>query len=257
GDLKQRVAVSSADEIGELARAFNSMAVGLEHQEQLRRDMVSDVAHELRTPLTNIRCQLESVADGLAQPSPELLASMQEEVLHLSRLVDDLRDLALADAGQLSLHLEPVSIASAVENVVAALQPRIQSARITISQHVPADLPSAHADAMRLGQILRNLLENALAHTPQGGSIFIEARALEKSVRVEIRDTGSGVSPEHLPHIFDRFYRTDPSRSRETGGAGLGLAIVKQLVTAMDGTVSAESAPGKGSTFRIEFPCAQ
>jgi signal transduction histidine kinase len=175
GDLSQRVAVRAKDEIGELARAFNAMADGLTRIEQLRRHMVTDVAHELRTPLTNIRGYLEAVRDGVAAPSPELIGSLHEEALLINRLVDDLQDLALAEAGQLRLARRPSSLCAIIEGAVGALRPTLAEKRLTIDIQLPDDLPCVDADAERVGQVLRNLLNNAIIHTPSGGSIAVEA----------------------------------------------------------------------------------
>ena len=254
GDLRQQVSAPSNDELGRLARAFNSMAAQLARVESLRREMTSDVAHELRTPLTNIRAQIEALQDGLSQPSPQVIASLHEEALHLARLVDDLRDLSLADAGQLRIVPERLAPAAALDQAIAALQPRAAARRITLARNYNGALPEISADPVRLGQILRNLLDNAIRHTPPDGTVTLEARADATRIHFTIRDTGPGIAPEHLPNIFERFYRTDPSRTRETGGAGLGLAIVKQLVTAHAGAIRAESTPGHGAAFHIDLP---
>ncbi len=305
GDLSQRVTVRSQDEIGELGRAFNAMADGLARIEQLRRHMVTDVAHELRTPLTNIRGYLEALRDGVARPDGPLIDSLHEEALLLNCLIDDLQDLALAEAGQLRLVRRPVALGPLVEGAVGALRPVLAERGLTIAVDLPADLPCADADAARVGQVLRNLLNNAITHTPPGGSITIavttdhrllttaqnqEPRSENQelasdslpltrspsvvgpfaeyslsgneglkgrgrvSVVVKVSDTGPGIAAEHLPHIFERFYRADQARARATGGAGLGLTIVKQLVEAHGGRVWVESAPGQGSTFAFTLP---
>lgn len=254
GDLSQRVQVQSKDEIGKLARAFNAMADGLARTEQLRRNMVSDIAHELRTPLTNLRCQIEALQDGLSAPSAPVFHSLHEEAMLLKRLIDDLQELALAEAGQLRLECGPLQVAEVVTQVVSAFAPQATEKAITIHTAVPADLPALYADAERFGQILRNLLANALAHTPAGGRIEIRAQAVGEQIETRVTDTGTGIAPEHLPNIFERFYRVDSSRARATGGAGLGLAIVKQLVEAQGGHVRAESEVGKFTTIIIALP---
>jgi len=256
GDLRQHVPVEARDEIGELGRAFNALSEQLARVEQLRRDMVSDVAHELRTPLTNIRAQLEAMQDGLVPQSPAALASLHEETLHLARLVDDLRDLSLADAGQLKMQTARLEPVAALEHAIAALRARATERSIRIERNASETLPDISADAVRLGQILRNLLENAIRHTPPGGHITVQALPAGRYLEISVTDTGPGIAPEHLPKIFERFYRTDPSRTRKTGGAGLGLAIVKQLVSAQGGEVRAESAPGAGATFVFSLPLA-
>jgi signal transduction histidine kinase len=254
GDLSQRVEARSGDEIGELAGAFNSMAETIARAERLRRDLVNDVAHELRTPLTNIRCQVEAIQDGLVVADDEALASLHEEVMHLNRLIDDLRDLSLAEAGRLSLDRQPVAVADAVQSAVSALRPRATAGGLALDVRVARDLPPVEADPVRLGQILRNLLDNAAAHTPPGGTIRVSAEARDGAVEITVGDTGSGIAAEHLPRVFERFYRTDPSRTRATGGAGLGLAIVKQLAEAHGGAVRVESDPGRGSAFTVTLP---
>jgi len=256
GRLDQRVEVRTRDEIGTLAGAFNAMASRLHENERLRRDMVSDVAHELRTPVTNLRAQIEAMQDGLMAADAPALASLHEEVLHLGAVIDDLRDLAAADAGRLAL--EPATLAPAEElaRAKAVLEPGARSAGVTLALDVPAGLPAVRADARRLGQIVRNLVQNAVAHSPAGETVTIAARAAGPAVRITVADRGAGIAPEHLPRIFERFYRADPSRARDTGGAGLGLAIVKQLAEAMGGTVQAESRPGGGSAFSFTLPAA-
>jgi signal transduction histidine kinase len=254
GDLSVRVAVESDDEIGRLAHAFNAMAGGLERQEQLRRNMVGDVAHELRTPLTNLRGYLEAARDGLLVPDAAYVDNLYEETMLLNRLVADLQDLALAEAGQLALTRRPSALAGIVEQAAAALRPQADEKDLTLGVDLPADLPQVDVDPERIGQVLRNLLSNAVAHTPRGGRITISAVAGEDMVSVSVSDTGEGIPAEHLPYVFDRLYRADKSRARETGGAGLGLAIVKQLIAAHGGTVTAASEPGRGSTFTFTLP---
>jgi signal transduction histidine kinase len=248
GDLAQRVRVTSSDEIGDLARAFNAMADAVARSESLRRALVTDVAHELRTPLTNLRCQIEAVQDGLQEADAATLRSLHEETLLLARLVGDLQDLALAESGQLPLHPAPVRLADAVDAALAAIRPIAAARGIVLQVDVPAPL-CVDADRERLAQVLSNLLANALTHTPEGGTIRVSGRASAGQAVVEVADSGEGIAPEHLPHVFDRFYRCDPSRARTTGGAGLGLAVVRQLVEAHGGQVSVASEPGAGARF--------
>jgi signal transduction histidine kinase len=285
GDLSQRVAVRTNDEIGALAHAFNAMAGGLERIEQLRRHMVTDVAHELRTPLTNIRGYIEAVRDGVVAPDPKLIDSLHEEALLLNRLIDDLQDLALAEAGRLRLARRPIDIAATIESAVSALRPALAEKQLAVAVELPDDLPYADADAERVGQVLRNLLNNAVIHTPPGGAISVEAKYsadcrpvlsaveglqiaeyaaaqsaiynLQSAILVSVRDSGPGIAPEHLPLIFERFFRADAARARATGGAGLGLTIVRQLVEAHGGHVWADSAPGQGATFTFALPVAR
>src|SRR5579875_328284 len=256
GDLSQRVHINTHDEIGKLAHAFNTMAESLERAEQLRRNMVSDVAHELRTPLTNIRGYLEAILDGLMEPTIAAITSIYEEALLLSRLVADLQDLSLAEAGQLKLECMPVALEDIVSKAVNGLSIQAEKKQLTLQTFIPADLPPVEADAERVGQILRNLINNAIMHTPEGGRIEVCARATTQEVEVRVCDTGEGIAPEHLPHLFKRFYRVDRSRTRATGGTGLGLAIVDQLVQAHGGHISVQSQPGQGTCFTFTLPKA-
>lgn len=264
GDLRQRVNVQSKDEIGQLAHAFNAMADGLAHLEQLRRNMVTDVAHELRTPLSNIRGYLEAIRDGLVEPSPAVVDSLYEEAMLLNRLVDDLQELALVEGGQLRLVRQPVAVEEIIAKTVAVVQPQARAKQLALRVELPADEPAGQhqslmpvdADPERVAQMLRNLLNNAITHTPPGGEIVVAAGTAGTTVEVSVRDTGAGIAPEHLPYVFERFYRADKSRTRATGGTGLGLAIVKQLVEAHGGRVGVESAVGEGTTFTFTLPVA-
>ena len=254
GDVSQRVTISSKDEIGTLTRAFDLMADRLVRGEELRRNMVNDIAHELRTPLTNIRCQLESVQDGLAKPDQELVTSLFEEAMALNRIIDDLQDLALADAGQLSLHRAPISVLKEVEAAVNKIRSQARRAGVDLKVDVDPHLPDLYADAKRIGQVLRNLLTNALTHTNAGGEIQVRARLKGAEIEIIVSDTGDGIIQEDMDRVFERFYRSDPSRERTTGGAGLGLAIVKQFVTLHGGKVTVTSTIGEGTAFTITLP---
>lgn len=253
GDLAARVAPGGRDEVGELAGSFNAMAESLERQERLRRDLVGDVAHELRTPLTNLRAQLDALRDGLQPLDAAALASLDDEVERLSHLVRDLQDLALADSGGLRLDLERVDPAPLVEAACASASARAHAAGVALESGV-AGLPPVRADAARAEQVLRALLDNALRHTPAGGRVRVEGRALDDRVELIVNDTGEGIGAEHLPFVFERFWRADPSRARETGGAGLGLAIARQLARAQGGDVVAESPPGSGARLTFTLP---
>jgi signal transduction histidine kinase len=258
GRLDQRVRVHHGDEIGELGLAFNAMAEGLTRTEQLRRGMVADVAHELRTPLTNLRGYLEALRDGVTDPGPAVLASLYDEAVLLSQLVDDLQDLALSDAGQLTLHRELTDAYELVASAVRSVQPEAanRGVGVHLGQASASESVLVWADVRRVGQVLRNLLANALAYTPAGGCITVstEARGAELTVRVD--DTGPGIAAEHVPNLFERFYRVDSSRARATGGAGIGLAVVKQLVEAHGGVVGVRSVVGTGTTFSFTLPLA-
>jgi signal transduction histidine kinase len=256
GDLSQRVRVAASGEVGELASAFNAMADGLERLEQLRGNMVTDIAHELRTPLSNVRGYLEAVKDGVVLPTPALINSLHEEAILLNRLVDDLQDLAQAEAGQLSLVRQAIPLQPVVERSIYLAGPQASAKGVTIQAHIPADLPWIEADAERLGQVLSNLLANAITNTPAGGRVEVRAGQVDSLVEVSVCDTGVGIAPEHLAYVFERFYRADRSRARSTGGAGLGLAIVKQLVEAHGGQVRITSQVGRGTTVSFTTPVA-
>ena len=257
GDLSQRVEVQSNDEIGELARAFNAMADGLTRLEDLRRSMVSDVAHELRTPLSNIRGYLEALQDGIVEPKREVIDSLHEEAMLLNRLVDDLQELALAEAGRLKLECQSVAPADLVNKATDAARAQAAAKGITLLTDLQEDLPLVQADPQRIEQVLGNLLSNALSHTLSGGEVVVAAQARESEVELSVSDTGEGILPEHLPYIFERFYRADKSRSRATGGTGLGLAIARQLVEAHGGQIEVESEVGQGTVFTFTLPVAE
>ncbi len=257
GDLSQRVEVQSDDELGELAQAFNAMADGLTRLEDLRRSLVSDVAHELRTPLSNIQGYLEALQDGVVEPRQEVIDSLHEEAMLLNRLVDDLQELALAEAGQLKLERQAVAPADLVNRALEAARPRAAAKGIVLRADLPANMPLVDVDAQRIGQVLGNLLSNALTHTPSVGEVVVSARPGESEIALSVSDTGEGIPPDHLSYIFERFYRADKSRSRATGGTGLGLAIAKQLVEAHGGRIEVASEVGRGTQFTFTLPVAE
>ena len=254
GDLSQRVSPQGRDEIADLGRTFNSMAEDLEKAEQQRRSLMADVAHELRTPLSNIQGYLEAVRDGLMQPDNATIDTIHQQVLHLTLLVEDLRLLALADAGALRLAIEPDSLEQTLSKSMEAVRPRAEAKSISLSLDIP-HLPLVPMDRTRIAQVVGNLLENAISHTPEGGRVSVSAEVTASgAARVSVADTGSGIPVDDLPLVFERFYRVDPSRARATGGAGLGLTIARQLVEAHGGVIYAESEPGRGSRFTFELP---
>ncbi|MDG9674991.1 HAMP domain-containing sensor histidine kinase [Micromonospora sp. DH14] len=253
GDGSARVRVTGRDEIARLAEVFNDMAERRERLEQLRRAMVSDIAHEMRTPVSNIRGWLEAVEDGVAAPDRRLLSSLLEEATLLQHVISDLQDLAEADAGALRLHRERVYLTDLLAQVAEAHRAQADRVGVTIGVRTEAD-PQVDADPVRLRQAVGNLVANAVRHTPSGGRVTISASATGAEVIVSVADTGSGISAEDLPRVFDRFWRADKSRSRQTGGSGLGLAIVRQLTEAHGGTVTATSTPTQGSTFTLHLP---
>ncbi len=254
GDFSQRLKVKDKGELGELATTFNTMTDDLERGERLRRDLVADVAHELRTPLSNVRGYLEAIRDGVVSPDPATIASLHEEVMLLARLVEDLQELALAEAGQLKLVKQPEDIGQIVTQAVASTQPQASARGVALSSDMEAGLPTCDIDAQRVSQALHNLIDNALAHTHQGGTVTVSGRREDGYVAVSVADTGEGIPAEELPNIFERFYRVDKSRARATGGHGLGLTITRRLVEAHGGRVSVESELGKGSRFTFTLP---
>jgi signal transduction histidine kinase len=256
GDLSQRVPAKGGDELGELGQAFNEMAASLEDGEALRRNMMADVAHELRTPLTVIQGNLQAILDGVYPLDEAQVASLFDETRLLTRLVDDLRELALAEAGQLRLEHEMIDMASLAQGAVGNFSPGAEAAGLKLESAISGESLEVTGDADRLGQVLRNLISNALRHTPAGGRVTVTVRRSGERVLLEVADTGTGISPEDLPHVFDRFYRGDKSRSRRGGGAGLGLAIARQLVIAHGGEIDAESTLGAGTTFRVSLPAS-
>ncbi|MBK3641754.1 MULTISPECIES: HAMP domain-containing sensor histidine kinase [Streptomyces] len=252
-ELHVRVPVTTRDETGILAEAFNDLTERRERLEEQRKAMVSDIAHELRSPLTNIRGWLEVTRDGVVDPDPALLGSLHEESLVLQRIIDDLQDLAAADAGTLRLHREPVRAEDLLDQVVAAHRVAAVAADVEVSTDVDGD-PWLDADPVRMRQALGNLVSNALRHTPAGGTVTVAARRDGDDVVFTVTDTGSGIAAEDLPHVFERFWRAEKSRSRRTGGSGLGLPIVRHLVAAHGGTVTAQSEPGRGAAFALRLP---
>ncbi len=250
GEVTQ-VQVRSQDEIGELAQAFNDMAQSLSQQETLRRNLMADIAHELRTPLTVIRGDLEALLDGVFEPSPQALASLQEETLLLSRLVDDLRSLAQAEAGQLKLDLQPTDLALLLQGVVESFAHQAASQGQGLSLEAASDLPLVDADPQRVRQVVANLISNALRHAPESGQVVVSASQQVGMLQVSVADDGPGIAPADLPHVFDRFWRGGPGRAE---GSGLGLAISRGLVRAHGGQIWVDSTLGKGSTFQFTLP---
>jgi len=257
GDFSQRIEVNDKSEVGEMATAFNSMADDLERAEELQRNMIADVAHELRTPLSNIQGYLEAVQDGVAKPDTATIRSLHEEATLLARLVDDLQELSLAEAGELKLVCQAEDVAELINRTVAAIQAQVATKGLSVSINLPDELPLVNVDYHRISQVLRNLMENAIAHTPEDGTITVSATRQDNFVEVAVVDTGEGIPAEDLPLIFDRFHRVDKSRTRATGGSGLGLTIARRLVEAHGGTIQAQSEPGKGSRFSFTVPVVE
>ena len=231
------------------------MAGALQQAERQRRTMTADIAHELRTPLSNVQGYLEAIADGVVEPDPNTINTLHEQTLHLSRLIEDLRLTATAEAGALHLERTTLRLDEIAEETVDAFLPRASEKGVRLTVNAEPGLPEISADHTRLHQVVTNLLDNALTHTPERGTITVSiGRSDEGQLRLDVADTGSGISPDRLPYVFDQFYRVDPSRSRETGGAGLGLTIVKRLVEAHGGRVTAESEPGRGTRISVHLP---
>ena len=256
GDLAVRVEPAGGAELAELARGFNAMAAALDRNEEQRKRMVSDVAHELRAPLTNIRCELESMQDGLTTPTPERIGVLHDEMMRLAHLVDDLQDLALAEAGRLEIDAQPVPVTALAKRAAAGMEMRARERGIAIVVEGDEDVVVL-ADTRRAVQILTNLLANAVAHMEKPGEIRITWERTGNEAIIRVIDSGAGIPADELPRIFERFYRVDVSRSRTTGGAGLGLSIVRQLVAAHGGKAWAETEVGVGSTFSFTLPLAR
>jgi signal transduction histidine kinase len=257
GDLSARVAVDDhparlgSDELSELGTSFNLMADHLQQSEQVRRDMTADIAHELRTPLAVMRGNLEAMQDGVYPVDVEHLDPVLNQVNLLTRLVEDLRTLALAEAGQLPLTKRSTDLAALLRNTLASFESQAAAQQVVVHSEIATDLPLLAIDPDRLQQTIGILISNALRYTPSAGSITLAARSAGARVTIEVADTGSGIAPEDLPYVFDRFYRADKSRSRESGGSGLGLAIARSIVEAHGGSIAARSELGQGTTISI------
>lgn len=256
GQLEQKVTVRSQDELGDLAAAFNQMSADLARASQLRKQMTADLAHDLRTPLSILRGYTEGLRDGRLQASAKTYAIMHGEVEHLQRLVEDLRLLSLADAGELTLNLRAVDPRALLERTGLAYFMQAEKQGVTLQVDAPEDLPAIVVDTDRMTQVLNNLVSNALRHTPKG-QVALTAQAENGQVRLRVSDTGQGIAPEDLPFVFDRFYRADKARQRDEGKpdntTGLGLAIAKAIVEAHRGVLAVASTLGQGTTFTITF----
>src|SRR5215212_1570222 len=257
GDLSQQVPVRSNDELGELAQAFNRMSSELSRSVNTRKQMTADIAHELRTPLSLILGHAEAVHDGVLPPSRENFEIIRDEATRLEHLVNDLRILSLADAGELSISLQKVAPQRLLEEVASLYQYQTLQKNVTLDLEIASPLSDIEVDPGRMTQVLTNILDNALRHTPEGGKIILSARESAEQIELTIQDTGPGLKKEDLDHIFDRFYRTDSARQREggfQGGSGLGLAIARSIVQAHGGQLAAESEPGKGLNVIVMLP---
>ena len=257
GDFDQRVNEDRRDELGNLARTFNSMAQDLQTAEGNRRRMTADIAHELRNPLTNIRGYLEAIKDGVLEPDQAAIETLHSETVHLSRLVEDLQLLAIADAGALRLHKTPLLMQDVAERAVNAAKPRAMEREINLKFRCEGKMPLADLDTTRFTQVIGNLLDNAISHTESGGDVTVVVTSSEADGRLnsvlEVSNEGDPIAEEDLDRVFEQFYRVDRSRSRSTGGAGLGLTIVKRLVEAHSGSVAASCSDGT-TTFTVTIP---
>jgi two-component system, OmpR family, sensor histidine kinase BaeS len=259
GKLDERIPVETRDEIGELALSFNQMAESLEKNRKMNQQLLAGIAHELKTPLTIIQGNLEAILDGVQDATPEKIAALHTETALLNRLVNDLRDLTLAEAGQLRLSVEPVKLRPLIAKIVEMLQPMLHDKSINLTVKVPANLPVVTADPDRVTQVFYNLLSNAIRHTHEHGQIDIRANTSKDKnfAEMTVRDNGEGISAKDLPLIFNHFYRVDEARDRKSGGTGVGLAITKLLVEAHGGTITATSTPGEGSAFLFTLPAVK
>ncbi|MFQ3661071.1 MAG: ATP-binding protein [Chloroflexaceae bacterium] len=255
GFYRERTRIASDDEIAQLSRSVNQLADALDQTERRRLALLADVTHELRTPLATIGGYMEGLLDGVIEPTPQTFSLILHESNRLQRLIEDLELLSRVEAGQLPVVARRTDLQRVLEEVVAQFEPLFRANQVTLSLHLDVELPLVWADPDRVNQVLINILSNAYRYTPAGGRVTLVADVADKTVIVAVRDTGIGISPEHLPHIFERFYRVDKSRARQSGGSGIGLAIARHLVYAQGGEIWAESeGPGKGTTFCFTLP---
>ncbi len=257
GNFSQQVPVRSKDEIGRLAASFNQMNADLDQSNQLRRQMTADIAHDLRTPLTVLSGYTEALQDGKLVGSPQIFSALDAQVNQLKHLVEDLRTLSLADAGELTLNRRLIDPKALLERTALSYFGVAEAQKITLKLKAADDLPAISVDTDRMGQLLGNLISNALRHTPTGGQIILSGKHAADRVILQIQDNGEGIDRQDLPHIFERFYRADEARHRTYGETGLGLAICRSIVEAHGGQITAESAgKGQGATFTISVPAA-
>ncbi len=257
GNLAVRVPVQGGDDLARLSIAFNRMALALEQQHHLRHRLMNDIAHELRTPLSVIQAHAEALMDGVFPLTPENIRPIHEQTVLLRRLVNDLRELALAEAGELQIQRDTVDMAALMERTVQSMSPTAEAKRVHLTLERPSHPLWVKGDAQRLEQVLLNLLSNAIRHTPSGGKVTVRIWQKGGEVYCQVTDTGEGIPPEDLPHVFERFWRGDRSRSRGTGGTGLGLAIVRKWVESHRGRIWVESTLGQGTTFTFTLPAAE
>lgn len=254
GDYSARTTAASGDELGQLARDFNTLAHTLEQNEKSRRQWIADISHELRTPLAVLRGEIEALQDGVRQPTPERLGALHAEAMNLARLVDDLYELSLSDIGALSYRKQPLDLRAIIETATQNFADRLAERRLELALQLPPQPLPVLGDPDRLQQLCANLLSNSLRYTDPGGRVQIAARIDSGSVIIELQDSAPGVEAEHLPRLFERLYRVEGSRNRATGGAGLGLAIARNIVEAHGGSIAAESSSLGGLCVRVRLP---
>lgn len=260
GNYGQRIRIpdylsKGEDELVQLAISFNQMTEQLGQTEKMRQELIGDISHELRTPLTTIKGFLEGILDGVLESNPETFNQIYNEADRLQKLVDDLQEISRVEAGTVPLDLKTLNLADQVKTVTQRLQPQFEEKGVALKVAVPSNLPDVLADQDRITQILINLVGNALQYTPSGGQVSVSANKTVGNIQISIQDTGVGIPPEHLPHVFTRFYRVDKSRSRPGGGSGIGLTIAKHFVEAHNGRIWAESpGSGLGTTFTFQIP---
>ncbi|MFN2544321.1 MAG: sensor histidine kinase [Actinomycetota bacterium] len=256
GEYRHRVHTTSRDEVGQLADAFNRMASELASVERLRRDLVANVSHELKTPISALRARLENLLDGVERPDPEVLQVMLQQADRLSRLVEQLLDLSRLDSGDVPLAPHELELDGLVREVVSEVAVARAGHLVRFRDELPSDLPMVWADRERIHQVLFNLLDNAARFTPPGGEVVVSGGRVPGRCEIRVTDTGPGIPPEHLPFLFERFYRVDQARSRGVGGTGIGLAIARSVIEAHGGRIWAESEIGRGSVFGFDLPIA-
>ncbi len=255
GQYEKRVRAQNEDELGQLARSFNQMAERLGKAEDMRRQLIGDVAHELRTPLTTIKGSVEALEDGVLPASAETYQLILHEAERLNHLVDDLQELSRVESGAYEPDLQPLQLSSVQNSIQKRFDYQFEEKGVSFERHIPNNLPTVKADEHRIIQIFTNLLANALHYTPKGGKVKLSAAQIDNEIQVTIRDNGAGIPAEHLENIFTRFYRADKSRARHAGGSGIGLTISKHLVEAHGGKIWAKSdGAGKGSSFIFTLP---
>ncbi|MHB0866200.1 MAG: sensor histidine kinase [Thermoleophilia bacterium] len=254
GDYSHRVDIASRDEIGSLAHSLNAMAVHLEESQRLRRELMANIAHELRTPLTSISGFMEGLEDGVVPANTETYSLVRREALRMSRLVEDLQRLSRAESGQEAMDLIEIELGTFLERVIRKMKPQFSDKGVNLVFHAGEAVPPFLADEDKLDQIVINLVDNALRYTEPGGSVSLSSSVRKGMVAIEVVDTGAGIDPLDLPHVFERFYRADKSRARVSGGSGIGLTLVKRYTESLGGHVEVKSVIEQGTSFTLFFP---